>query len=293
METVIISKKKYHGISKEMRRKPLIVGAFIISLGIAVFFSLPFLYMVLMGLMKDSNSILSYPPKFFSDKLYFTNFTNAWNYINFGQKLINTVIIMVTSMSLNIVSSILVAYGFARFENKYANIFFMILLSTMMIPWVVTMIPAYAEFEFLGWIGTRLPLIIPSIGGSAFNVFMIRQFMVGIPKELDEAAEIDGCGTFQILWRIIIPQLKPVLATLFVYSFISGWSDYTGPSIYLQTVPEYYTLALGMQQFFSATGTANWAHVMAASLMYSIPLVLVISLCQKAFVRGVVNTGIK
>ena len=92
METVIVSKKKYHGISKEMRRKPLIVGAFIISLGIAVFFSLPFLYMVLMGLMKDSNSILSYPPKFFSDKLYFTNFTNAWNYINFGQKLINTVI---------------------------------------------------------------------------------------------------------------------------------------------------------------------------------------------------------
>lgn len=289
----IIARHKRISLSKKARTRPLLFGAFVIAFGISIFFAWPFIYMLLMSLMKDSNSILSYPPKFFSGAFYFSNYSEAWKYIDMGTKLVNTLIIMVSSMALNITASILVAYGFARFETKASNALFMVLLSTMMIPWVVTMIPAYAEFEFLGWIGTRLPLIIPSIGGSAFNVFMIRQFMVGIPKELDEAAEIDGCNTFTILWRIIVPQLKPVLATLFVYSFISGWSDYTGPSIYLQTTPEYYTLSLGMQQFFSATGSANWAYVMAASVIFSVPLVVVISLCQKAFVRGVVSSGIK
>lgn len=277
-------------------RKPIkayLIGVFLIALGTGIFFAAPFVYMLLMSLVKDSNAVLAYPPVFFSDHAYFNNYPEAWQYIDFFRKLLNTLIIMVANTSLSLTSSIMVAYGFARFENKVSNIFFMILLSTMMLPWVVTMIPAYAEFEFLGWIGTRLPLIIPAIGGSAFNVFMIRQFMVSIPKDLDEAAKIDGCNSFTILWRILVPQLKPVIATLLVYSFISGWSDYIGPSIYLQTVPEYYTLSLGMQQFFSATGAANWVQVMAASVTYTIPLVLVIALCQKAFVRGQVGAAIK
>lgn len=277
-------------------RRPIklyLIGLFIIALGTALFFAAPFLYMFLMSLIKDSNTVLAYPPVFFSDHPYFNNYPEAWNYISFFTKLGNTLLIMVSTTVLSLTSSILVAYGFARFENKYSNVFFMILLSTMMLPWVVTMIPAYAEFEYLGWIGTRMPLIIPAIGGSAFNVFMIRQFMVSIPKDLDEAAKIDGCSSFTILWKIIVPQLKPVIATLLVYSFISGWSDYIGPSIYLQTTPEYYTLSLGMQQFFSATGSADWTKVMAASITYSIPLILVVALCQKAFVRGQIGSAIK
>lgn len=277
-------------------KKPVklyLIGLFIIALGTGLFFAAPFVYMLLMSLVKDSNTVLSYPPTFFSDHLYFDNFVKSWEYISFFKKLGNTLLIMGSTTVLSLTSSIMVAYGFARFQNKYSNAFFMILLSTMMLPWVVTMIPAYAEFEYLGWIGTRLPLIIPAVGGSAFNVFMIRQFMVGIPKDLDEAAKIDGCSSFTILWRIIVPQLKPVIATLLVYSFISGWSDYIGPSIYLQTTPEYYTLALGMQQFFSATGSADWTKVMAASITYSIPLILVVALCQKAFVRGQIGSAIK
>jgi len=277
-------------------KKPVklyLIGLFIIALGVGIFFAAPFIYMLLMSLVKDSNTVLAYPPIFFSDKLYFVNYLKSWEFIQFFKKLGNTLIIMVSTTVLSMTSSILVAYGFARFQNRYSNAFFMILLSTMMLPWVVTMIPAYAEFEFLGWIGTRLPLIIPAIGGSAFQVFMIRQFMVGIPKDLDEAAKIDGCSSFTILWRIIVPQLKPVIATLLVYAFISGWSDYIGPSIYLQTTPEYYTLALGMQQFFSATGSADWTKVMAASVTYSIPLILVVALCQKAFVRGQIGSAIK
>lgn len=204
----------------------------------------------------------------------------------------NTIIMVVASMGLGITSSVLVAYGFARFNAKGKEPLFIILLSTMMIPWVVTLIPAYVEFELLGWIGTRLPLIVPWIGGSAFNIFLLRQFIMMIPKELDEAAKMDGCSSLGILWYILLPQLKPVLATLFVFSFINAWSDYVGPSIYLKN-PDLHTLAIGIQAFFSSTGTANWAHVMAASVMYSVPMILVLFFAQKAFVRGIVVSGIK
>ena len=292
MTSVVVNNGKLIVQRKRLIKKPYLIGIFIIALGMSLFFALPFVYMLLMSLLKNNSEVLSYPPTFISDSAHFENYYNSWTYINFGQKLLNTIIIMVSSMALSLVSSIIVAYGFCRFENKYSNMFFMILLSTMMLPWVVTMIPAYTEFDALGWIGTRLPLIIPAIGGSAYNVFMIRQFMVGIPKELDEAAKIDGCSSFRILWRIIVPQLKPVLATLLVFSFISSWSDYIGPSIYLTDTSQ-YTLAISMELFFPTNGSPDWVKVMAASIMYSIPLILVIALCQKAFVRGQVGSAVK
>ena len=260
---------------------------------ISVFFAFPFIYMVLMSLMKDSASIFLYPPILYSGELRFQNYIDAWNYIDMGQKLLNTIIMVVSSMGIGIVASILIAYGFSRFRNRWSNLFFNILLSTMMIPWVVTMIPAYVEYEYLGWIGTRLPLIIPRIGGSAFNVFMLRQFMDDIPLELDEAAKMDGCSSFRILWQIILPQIKPCLATLFIFSFINAWSDYVGPSIYLQSDSSLFTMSLGMQQFFSSTGKVDWNLVMAASVIFSVPMVIVLTACQKAFVRGVVRSGIK
>ena len=266
---------------------------FIIALLSAIFFALPFIYMILMSLMKSSNAIFQMPPTVYSGTLKFKNYVDAWNEINMGKLILNTIIMVVCSMSIGISASILVAYGFSRFRNKYSNVFFVILLSTMMIPWVVTMIPAYAEFDMLNWTGTRLPLIIPWIGGSAFNVFMLRQFMDDIPHELDEAAIMDGANTFTILIKVILPQMGPCIATLTVYSFINAWSDYVGPSIYFQANPDIYTLSLGMQQFFSSNDTADWTHVMAASVIFSIPMVLVISLAQKAIVRGVVSTGIK
>lgn len=267
-------------------------GLTIIALLIAIGFSFPFIYMVLMSFMPDSNSIFVWPPKLISDKLYLRNYIDAFRYIGMGKLIFNTLIMTVSSMGIGITSSVLVAYGFARFNAKGKNVLFIVLLSTMMIPWVVTMLPAYVEYELFGWIGTRLPLIIPWIGGSAFNIFMLRQFIMMIPKELDEAAKIDGCSSFGILWRVLLPQLKPVLATLFIFSFINSWSDYVGPSIYLKQ-PELHTLSIGIQAFFSSTGSANWAHVMAASVMFSLPMVLVIFIAQKAFVRGIVTSGIK
>ena len=147
--------------NRKIKEKVINMLLFIVALLISIFFALPFIYMILMSLMKSSNDIFTYPPKLYSGVLKFSNYSEAFKEINMGRLLTNTLIMVVSSMGIGITSSILVAYGFSRFKNKYSNIFFVILLSTMMIPWVVTMIPAYAEFEFLGWIGTRLPLIIP------------------------------------------------------------------------------------------------------------------------------------
>lgn len=259
---------------------------------VAIFFAVPFVYMLLMSLKENNAAVFDYK-NLISSTFHFINYYESFRMIEMGTLIKNTLIMVVSTMVIGILASILIAYGFSRFKNKYSNIFFVILLSTMMIPWVVTMIPAYTEFEFLGWTGTRLPLIIPWIGGSAFNVFMIKQFMDDIPYDLDEAAKIDGAGSLTILFKILLPQLKPCLATLMVYAFINAWSDYVGPSIYLQGNEDLFTLSLGMQKFFSSTGNANWTYVMAASVMFSIPMVLVLTLAQKAFVRGVVSSGIK
>lgn len=266
--------------------------ATLVAFLIAAFFALPFIYMLFMSLHPDTNSIFSWPPRVVPERLTFSNFKDAFIYIRMGKLALNTLIMMSGNILIGITASLLVAYGFARFKSRLSGALFTVLLSTMMIPWVVTMIPAYAEFDVFGWIGTRLPLIVPWIGGSAFNIFLLRQFIMGIPRSLDEAAKIDGCTSFGILFKILAPQLKPPLATVFVFSFIGGWSDYVGPSIYLQD-SALHTLSLGMQGFFSVTGSANWAHVMAASVMFSLPMLVVLFAAQKAFVRGIVTSGIK
>ena len=289
-EALLIQRKKI--TPKKAKKFGLNTVCFILALKVSIFMALPFLYMVLMSLIPESNQIFTDPPTFIGSFLRWKNFADAWESINMGKLLLNTLIMVIASMGIGLMASIFVAYGFSRFKNKFSNVFFMILLSTMMIPWVVTMIPSYALFEKLGWIGTRLPLIIPWIGGSAFNVFMLKQFMDDIPKDLDEAAKIDGANSFTSLFAVILPQVKPCLATLLVYSFINSWCDFIGPSIYLQN-PDTYTLSIGMQLFFPATGLPDWTQVMAGSLMFSIPMILVLVFAQKAFVRGVVSSGIK
>ena len=196
------------------RKLTLRIISSILVLLISLVFAFPFIYMILMSFMPSSNAIFEYPPKVIPIPFTPSNYINAIKYIDFFKLLGNTLIMVISSMIIGISASVLVAYGFARFNGKGKNVLFVILLSTMMIPWVVTMIPAYVEFEAFGWIGTRLPLIIPWIGGSAFNIFMLRQFMMMVPKELDEAATIDGANRFQISIKIILPEVRPCIATL-------------------------------------------------------------------------------
>ncbi len=279
-------------VLKKKRVKASTVILTIVSVFVAIFCSLPFIYMILMSVMPTSADIFSWPPKLFTANPSFANFNMAFKAIDMGKLILNTLLLMVGSVGIGMCASVLIAYGFARFKCKANSILFTVLLSTMMIPWVVTMIPGYVEFDILGWIGTMLPLIIPWIGGSAFNIFMLKQFIEGVPKELDEAGKIDGCNSFTILVRIIVPQLGPAMATVFLFSFMNTWNDYLGPSIYLSD-PSLYNLSLGLKGFFDAYGGADWHLVMAASVMFSLPLLILLSFCQNAFVRGIVTSGIK
>ncbi|MGN1062680.1 MAG: carbohydrate ABC transporter permease, partial [Candidatus Scatosoma sp.] len=259
---------------------------------IAVTFCLPFVYMVLCSLQAESSDIFQWPPEIIPDKPRFENYADAFEIMAFPRALGNTLLLVVSVMGLTLLGSVLVAYGFARFEAKGKNGLFGLLLSTMMLPWVITMIPSFAIYRYIGWIGTRLPLIVPAVGGSAFNIFLLRQFMMGIPKNLDEAAMLDGCSTLRILISVLLPNMKPVLATLIVFSFNNVWGDYVGPSIYLLDA-ELQTLSLSLYNFQDASGVMEWNKVMARCVMFSLPMIVVLFSAQNAFVRGIVSSGIK
>lgn len=287
-----------HSKGLSPRAKSIIknVVLLIIGLAIGLTLSIPFFWMLWCSFQKTTNDIYLVPPKV-PNFTYFTNFSNFVTQTPFLLQLRNTLIITITSMALNVSASILVAYGFARFQARGRKALFGVLLSTMMLPWVVTMVPAYIIFAQLGMIGTEgfpwLPLVLPSIGGSAYNIFLLKQFIEGIPKELDEAAKIDGCGSFRTLLRILLPNCLPIIATVVIFAFIGTWGDYVGPSIYILDTDN-YTLALGLQLLKSQTmGGIDWPLIMAGCVIYAIPIVIVFATCQKAYVRGAIGSAIK
>ena len=199
---------------------------------------------------------------------------------------------MVCSGALQITVSVTVAYGFARFENRYSETFFMILMSTMMLPWIVTMVPSFVLFKFYGWIGTKLPLIAPALGGSAYNIFMLRNFMRGIPKSLDEAAELDGCGKLGILMKILLPNMTPILVTMLVFTVTGKWSDYVAPSIYLLN-REDYTLTLALAALKTSSDVYQWNEVMASCVLITLPMLGLLFSAQNVFMKGIVTTSVK
>ena len=265
---------------------------FIVGLVIAITFCLPFVYMLACSFQPTSADIFKWPPSVIPKIFRFANYFDAFKEMGFINALSNTLLMVVCVMGLTLLGSVLVAYGFSRFDAPGKDALFTVLLSTMMLPWVITMIPSFAIYKYLNWIGTRLPLIIPAIGGTAFNIFLLRQFMRGLPKNLDEAAMIDGCSTFGILVKIVLPNMKPVLATIIVFSFNNVWGDYVGPSIYLNS-RDLQTLALSLYNFQDQSGVMEWNLVMAGCVMYSLPMVIVLFLAQNAFVRGIVTSGLK
>jgi multiple sugar transport system permease protein len=224
-------------------------------------------------------------------KLHWENFLLAVTKVPFDHYLLNTMTIMVFGTIGTVVSCTLVAYGFARFRSKAMPILFLLLLSTIMLPPQVTLIPTFIVFKKIGWYDTLLPLIVPAFFANAWDVFLLRQFFMSLPTELDDAARIDGCGPFGILWHIIIPQSYPVLATVTIFSVIYAWNDFYAPLIYLQS-QEHWTLALGLQSF-NAVYTNMGNLLMAASTLMVIPPILMFFFAQKLFIQGVVISGIK
>ncbi|MBB6429124.1 carbohydrate ABC transporter permease [Algisphaera agarilytica] len=210
----------------------------------------------------------------------------------FPRYLSNTLILCVLTVGGTVFSSAVVAYGFSRIDWPGRDKIFVIVLATMMIPFPVTMVPLYGLFRELGWIGTLKPLWVPAFFASAFNVFLLRQFFRTIPKELSEAARIDGCNEWRIFWQIILPLAKPALTVVALFQFLATWNDYLGPLIYLTDQSD-FTLALGLQFFQSQHGGTQWHLLMAASCLIVMPVLILFFMAQRTFVEGVSMSGLK
>lgn len=202
----------------------------------------------------------------------------------------NTLIVCLLGVAGTVLSNAIIAYGFARLKWRGRDAFFAITLATMMVPFPVLMVPLYGVFKELGWVGTLLPLWVPSWFGSAFNIFLMRQFFRTIPEELSEAARIDGASEWRIFWRIILPLSRPVLAVAALFHFLYAWNDFLGPLLYLSRKPT-FTLSLALQEFQSQHGGVQWHELMAASLVTILPVVVLFFFTQKTFVRGIATTG--
>lgn len=260
----------------------LFAGAFVLMV--------PFAWMVSTSL-KRPGAVFKFPPEWIPKPVVWTNYPRAWNYLPFNLFLQNTLIITAITVVGATLSSAIVGYSFARLRWIGRDAMFMIVLATMMLPYHVTMIPVFAIWKRLGFVDTFVPLIVPAFFGGAFNVFLMRQFFMTIPLELDDAAKIDGCGVLGIFWRIIIPLSKPVVGTVAIFQFLFRWNDFMAPLIYLNTTKK-YTLALGLQLFRGQYNT-EWELLMAASVIVMLPVLIIYFFAQRYFVQGIVFTGIK
>ena len=224
-------------------------------------------------------------------EFHFENYPEALKQMKFNKLLLNTLLVTFLGMAGMLFSCSLVAYGFSRFRAPWLNVLFILLLSTIMLPSQVRLIPTYVFFNKLGWVDTLLPLIVPQFFANAYDVFLLRQFFMTIPLELDDAAKIDGASPLQTLMYIIIPQARPALVSVSIFHFLYAWNDFYEPLIYLHS-PENWTLAVGLQTF-NALYAVNTNYIMAASVIMILPPIILYFLAQKIFTQGVVFTGIK
>ncbi|WP_018757688.1 carbohydrate ABC transporter permease [Paenibacillus terrigena] len=246
---------------------------------------------VLVPLLWTVSTSLKTPGEVFGDNFFpevwkWSNYSDAVNAIPFFTFLKNTLIVLVPVLIGTVFSSALCAYGFARFKFKGKRWLFLVLLATMMLPGQVTMIPMFIMFKEVGWVDTFWPLIIPSFfGGGAFNIFLIRQFMRGIPRDLDEAAFMDGANRWQIFMKVMLPLSKPPLVAVGIFTFMGVWNDFQGPLIYLNST-EKYTLALGLSMF-KGLYNIEWNMLMAATILIMLPVLIVFFVAQKYFIEGI------
>ncbi len=242
--------------------------------------------------LKEQAQIFTYPPEWIPDPALWSNFREATTTYPFGRYATNTLIIAGLNILGVLITASMAAYAFARLHFPGRDLIFMILLSTLMLPFTVLMIPRYIQFRELGWLDSWKPLIVPNwFGGSVFFIFLLRQFFRTIPRDLSDAAKLDGASEFRIYWQIVLPLSKPALAVVAVFVFLDTWNDFLAPLIYI-TSPEKYTVSLGLSQFLG-NYTTQYAYLMAASTMMIIPTIVVFILAQRYFVHGVVLTGVK
>jgi multiple sugar transport system permease protein len=278
------------GIPLQLRLRAGQLFGILIAYLVGVVFFLPLYWMVSTSLKTPGQTFLS-PPAWVPSPFAFSNYPDAVNYIPFGLYTLNTFKIALPSVFGTLLSCSLVGYGFSRIRAPGRNLFFYIMLSTMMVPWAVTMVPLFILFKDLGWTGTYLPLVVPAFFGSPYYIFLFRQFFMTIPMELSDAATIDGCSELGILWRIVTPLSKPILITVGLFEFNRVWSDYLAPLIFLNR-KEQFTLALGLTYFLDRD-RPMWNLAMAGATLAVLPVLIVFFFAQRSFIEGITLTGMK
>lgn len=267
------------------------IFAYTILIVFSVVFSIPFLWSLSTS-FKSLLQVFAVPHIWIPDPLQWGNYVEIFAKLPFHLFFRNTIIITALALFGQLASAAVVAYAFARLRWFGRDILFVVLLSTLMLPSQVTLIPQYLLFQKLGWINTWLPLIVPYFfGGGVFNIFLLRQFFKTIPLDLEDAARIDGCSHLRIFLQIMLPLAKPALATLAVLSFIHHWNDFLGPLVYLQSY-RLYPISMGINMFKGAYNIFPH-YLMAASIVALIPVLLLFFFAQKYFVKGIIMTGIK
>jgi multiple sugar transport system permease protein len=271
------------------------VGRSVLKHVLLVAASLVMIYPVLWLLVSSfrPTDVIFREPGLWVNDLILDNYTDGWNSLAnpFGHYMINSAIVVIGAIAGNLLSCSLAAYAFARLQFRLKTLWFSIMLVTIMLPIHVVVVPQYIIFNQLGWIDTFIPLILPKfLATDAFFVFLMVQFIRGIPKELDEAARIDGCGHWQIFSRMMIPLMTPALATTAIFTFIWTWSDFFTPLIYL-TSPDSYTVPVALRSFLDSTSGSNWGAMFAMSIISLVPIFLAFLFGQRYLVKGIATTG--
>jgi multiple sugar transport system permease protein len=233
--------------------------------------------------------VMQFPPDLIPKPWVWTNFYEGFTFLPFGRYYMNSLFIAVCRVLLQVAAASITGYAFARLRAPGRDFIFIVVLSTMMLPYTVTMIPQFVLFKNLGWINTYYPLIIPHLGGSAFLIFLFRQFFRTIPEDIFEAARLDGCGYFDIYLRILMPLSMPVVTTAAILIFQNTWQDLIGPLIYINST-RLYTLPIGLATFRSSFGASPWNLIMAVSMIVALPPILLFFVGQKNMMAGIVVT---
>ncbi len=256
---------------------------FLLLIAGSLFMMAPLFWMLSISL-KSMDEIYRGAFSFIPEDIRFSNFIEIFNVVPFGTYFINTSVITIIVVLANVFVNAFIAYGFSKIKFKGRKVLFIVVLSTMMLPGFVTLIPQYVIFAKIGLVNTYYPLIIPHLFGSAFNIFLLRQFFKGIPDTYIEAAKLEGANHFQIFFKIALPMVKPALFTVAIFSFNGVWNDFLGPLLYLND-ESLYTLQLGLQ-VFQEQSTTQWNYLMVGSLLILLPVIILFFFFQKYFIQG-------
>jgi multiple sugar transport system permease protein len=276
--------------SVRRRRKLLVIANHSVAIAVSIAFLVPFVFIIATSLMTNQQAL---SPNIWPHPFVWSNYKTVFESFPFVRYTLNTVTYAGLATLGVLLSCTPVAYALSRLRWRGRQFAFMLVLSTLMLPPQVTIVPLYVIFVRLHWIGSLKPLIVPMFFGDAFSIFLLRQFFMTIPEELSDAARVDGAGELQILRKVIVPLAKPALAAVGLFQFLYSWNDFFSPLLYAGNNPDAWTLAVALQQFTNLSRGVLWNLQMAASLLFILPVIVIFFFAQKVFVEGVTLTGVK